>query len=462
MEQLEIKSFVDEQSGLIIKDMTAFIGESIVILFERNGHMLIIDSESFAYIRRRKLPPILAERLQSRCFAESIMCESKCDKEYQVIALPEFFMIDLTNRCNMHCMYCLRDVGNLNRTISTKTVEDICGYIVRYCNENHLQNVTIQPWGGEPLLELDKILLMRKLVLPKKTKVHFSVETNGLLLTDETIDKLYQNKIGLGISIDGNEAVHNVQRIFPDGKGTHEIVEKNLLRAKKWYDKRLGTITTVTKRNAPYIEEILEYFAVELGLSNVKFNFVHKSMFSDCDGLCLSKEEIADIEIKLLSKLTELIERGYRITEYNMKVKLKNILFKQYSDICHSCGCSGGRKMIVFDMEGRIFPCELTDIPSENIGSIYTGEKLTNFVADAMKHRDFFDLKQSELCKECLWYVFCRGGCTVRAISADKRPPEIDEIECAVNRSLYPALMQLILEKPGVVNQILGEMVLEA
>lgn len=117
--------------------------------------------------------------------------------------------------------------------------------------------------------------------------------------------------------------------------------------------------------------------------------------------------------------------------------------------------------MIVFDMEGRIFPCELTDIPAENIGSIYSGEKLTKLVADAVKHGDFFDLKRSELCKECLWYVFCKGGCTVRAISAGKRPPEIDEIECAVNRSLYPALMQLILEKPGVVNQILGEIALE-
>lgn len=32
----------------------------------------------------------------------------------------------------------------------------------------------------------------------------------------------------------------------------------------------------------------------------------------------------------------------------------------------------------------------------------------------------------------------------------------IDHIECAVNRSLYPALMELILKKPDVVNKMLG------
>lgn len=457
MDQIEIKSFEDKTSGLVVKVMTAFVGEDKVILFERDGHMLIVDHEVFTHIRRKNLPLELADRLQNRCFTENFVSENSCGEGCQATVLPEFFMIDLTNRCNMHCRYCLRDVGNSDSVISTTTVKDICSYIVQYCDENRLQNVTIQFWGGEPLLEPDKILLIKKLLVPKATKVHFSIETNAILLTDEIIEKLYQNKIGLGISIDGYGAVHDAQRIFPDGRGTHEIVEKNLLRAKKWYGSRLGTITTVTKRNAPYIEETLEYFAATLGLSNIKFNFVHESVFSDCGGLCLSKEEIADTVIRLLNKLVELIERGYCITEYNMKVKLKNLLFRQYSDICHSCGCYGGRKMIVFDMKGGIFPCELTDMPEESVGSIYDNEKLPQILSNAVKNRDFFILKKAALCEECPWYVFCRGGCTVRAISVAKRPPEIDEIECAVNRKLYPALMQLILEKPDVVNQILSE-----
>ena len=368
---------------------------------------------------------------------------------------PEFFMVDLTNRCNMRCRYCLRNVSGGDRSISKKTLSDICDYIVQYCEKHRLKDVSVQPWGGEPLLELDAILFMKEKIVPTGTKVHFSIETNGLLLNEKTINLLYENRIGIGISIDGTELLHDAQRITESGAGTHMIVEKNLQQARQLYGERLGTITTVTSKNVDGIEDILEYYAVQLHLTNVKFNFVHESMFSNCDGLCLDKEKIAEATVRILQKIVELNERGYYISEYNMKTKLVNILYQKYTDICHSQGCCGGRKMITFDMEGRIYPCELTDTPEENIGSIYDGTDLIALVSDAAQKRDFFIPKRADVCRDCEWYLFCRGGCTVRAISAGKRPPAIDEIECAVNRSLYPALVELVRTKPDIVNRIL-------
>lgn len=367
---------------------------------------------------------------------------------------PEFFMIDLTNRCNLHCRYCLRNVDINGKSVSNETLIDICKYIVKYCDENRLRDITIQPWGGEPLLELDKILLMSKYVSPRNTKVHFSIETNAVLLSEEIINTLYDHKIGLGISIDGYKEIHNLQRVFVDGRGSHEIVEKNLMLAKKRYGKRLGTITTVTKYNAPYCEQILEYFVHTLKLSNVKFNYVHESMFTRCDDLCLSTEEIAKTELKILNKLVELNEKGYTIKEHNIGVKIKNLITGKYSDICNSCGCQGGRKMIVFDMYGNIFPCELTDIPNESIGSIYDDITLPKIILEAENKRDFYVLKTDAKCAKCSWYPFCKGGCTVRTISAKRRPPNIDEIECAVNTSLYPALTKLISERPEIAYRL--------
>lgn len=319
-----------------------------------------------------------------------------------------------------------------------------------------MKDISVQPWGGEPLLKLDEILFMREKICPVGTNVHFSIETNGLLLSENMLNILYENKIGIGISIDGTKELHDAQRVGANGAGTHETVERNLIRAVEQYGDRLGTITTVTKKNVTGIEDILEYYAVRLNLTNVKFNFVHESMFSDCSELCLDKDEIADAAVRIMKKIVELNERGYHISEYNMKTKLKNILYLQYSDICHSKGCCGGQKMIVFDREGMIYPCELTDTPAESIGSIYDDADLIDIVSGAMVNRNFFIPKRAEICEECGWYVFCRGGCTVRAISTGKRPPAIDNVECAVNRNLYPALVELILDKPEIVNQIMG------
>lgn len=455
MTSYKIPSFTEEKTGLIVKDISCFQDGERVLLFESSGHILIADSSILKMLVNKKIHPHVIRKLVSRGFivSEAICSQTMCKK-----IVPEFFMVDMTTHCNMQCRYCLRDVNNCRISISEEILMDICSFIKRYCRECGVRNITVQPWGGEPLLELDKILLMRKLLNIENTKVHFSIETNALLLNERNLHTLYDNKIGIGISIDGFKEVHDSQRVLINGQGTHHLVEENLLRTQTLYGNRLGTITTVTKKNCDYIEEILEYFAIKLHLTNVKFNFVHKSLFSDCSGLCLTKAEISDTVLRILNKLVELNERGYIISEHNIKTKLKNLLFHEYSDICHSCGCHGGRSMIVFDMQGKIYPCELTDTPEESIGSIYEPNcSLNDLVEHASRTKDFYMSKKEDICNSCDWYVFCKGGCTVRTMSIGKRPPHIDEIECSVNLSLYPALIKLILEKPQIVNRFLNE-----
>ena len=455
MERSVIQQFVDPGSGRIFRSAIVFSAGDNVLLFEKKGHMLLTDTAYASILKSGAIPADLLRKLNSRGFLSGQTKTPGCTEACQI--RPEFFMIDLTNKCNMRCKYCLRNVVGGQESMQQGALRDICAYINAYCEKEKLTDVSIQPWGGEPLLELDSILLMRQLIKPAHTRVHFSIETNGLLLNQENINTLYKNRIGIGISIDGYQAVHDSQRVMPDGAGSHRQVEYNMRLAQHRYGKQLGTITTVTRNNAPHIEKILEYYATQLKLTNVKFNFVHKSMFSNCDGLCLSCKEISSTEIRILEKLIELNECGYSISDYNIRVKLKNLLFRQYSDICHSNGCAGGRKMIVFDMRGDIYPCELTDIPEENIGSIYDGRELIETIRQAMQKSSYFIQKKESTCDECEWYVFCKGGCTVRTISVGNRPPAIDIVECAVNSALYPALVELILTKPQVVNQMLGK-----
>lgn len=458
IERYESESFVYTEKAEKIKRMIVYYTDDWSFFFEPiTGHVLIADRMQFDNIQNHMVSEDFFGKLRNHGFVEGkcVISEyAQCDIK------PEFFMIDLTDKCNMRCKYCLRNVDNIGKSISSDVLYKICDYINNYCNQYQISNISIQPWGGEPLLEIEKIINMRKRIKPQITKVHFSIETNGLLLTKENVHLLYDKHIGIGISIDGFDSVHNSQRIFPNDLPTHKIVEKNLLYTKSVFGERLGTITTVTRNNAPYIEEILDYFAQKLKLKNVKFNFVHQSIFFDCKGLCLDENEIASTIVRVLNRIIQLNEQGYFIAEHNINVKLHNLLTAEYTDICHCRGCSGGKKMIVFDMNGNIYPCELTDIQSESFGNISDDKDLIELVKKSSCEKDFFIPKKADVCKNCDWYCFCRGGCTVRGISCGKRPPEIDTIECAVNRALYPALVELILTKPEIVNRMLGYEVL--
>lgn len=457
IEEYIIGGFWDQRTGRQFKNIRAYIGENRGAIIEDKGHIILLRREYIDEIMKKKIPYEISQKLISRSFFQSdkaIVCpNNKC----MLDSMPEFFMIDLTRKCNMHCKYCLRDVTTSDQSISRDILTDICCYIIDYCKQYKLKDITIQPWGGEPLIELDNILYMKKMMEKLNTNVHFSIETNAILLNEDILDELYKNKIGIGISIDGYKELHDLQRVNVNGMPTHAKVEFNLMNAMKKYKGKVGTITTITKNNANYIEQILEYYAIELGLKNVKFNYVHKSMFTECEELCLSNEEISETELRMLDKIIELNEKGYEIAEKNIVTKLKNLLLKKYTDICHSNGCSGGRKMIVFDMLGNIYPCELTDVPKEKIGNIYEDADLPALIKHSLTTKDFFEEKREEKCNDCMWYEFCKGGCTVRAISKGRRPPKIDEIECTVNTVLYPALMKLIVEKPGIVNKLIGE-----
>ena len=448
-----LKAFTDSKSGKKFVGGFLYRCDEKSLLTDGKGHIIILDSYTSDLLCNQTIPKRLLSVFKSRGFLDGYSA-CFCSKSIK----PEFFMIDLTSRCNMACKYCLRDIHSDGETMSEEILKQICEYIVDYCNETNLSHVSIQAWGGEPLLEWKSILAMRKWIQPDTTKVHFSIETNATLLSEGILNKLYDARIGIGISIDGTEQCHNKQRVFVSGKETHTIVETNLRRALDKYGKRLGTITTITTQNCNQIADIIEYFAVDLGLRNIKCNFVHESKFAvNARNLCLSKDEIVATELKLLDKIVELTERGYHIQEKNILTKIRNLLFSEYSDICLSRGCNGGKKMIVFDRLGNIYPCELTDFPEEAIGNIReTDKSLIDIVKNSMATNVYFIAKHMEKCDTCPWYLYCGGGCTVRILNSGSQPPAVDEIECAVNSALYPAIIELVLTKPQVINTMLG------
>lgn len=449
----------DIDSEYIFVGSNVYISNDRSVLFEKNGHLLITSTDNVRLLMNRQLPKNIVDILKSRRFIRNKRLNND---EYNVDIKPEFFMIDMTNRCNMRCEYCLRNIDDGEQSIDYNVLNDIIDYIINYCEENKLKNVSIQAWGGEPMLEKNKVLYLSNKLKINNTKVHFSIETNATLLTEENICQLHENRIGIGVSIDGTKYTHNKHRKFISGIDSYDIVAENLLKAQKIYDNKIGTITTITKQNYEQIENIIENLVINLGIYNIKINFVHESCFRECHQLCLTTEEIADAELRILKKIVELQEQGYKVVEHNILVKLKNILLRKYSDVCLSCGCCGGKKMIVFDMSGNIFPCELTDMPEYSIGNIYNGISLVNQIKMAMASKNlFFNEKKCDECNDCYWQIFCRGGCTVRALSKNGIQ-NIDEIECEVNKVLYPELMKLIIEKPMVVNAMLGDEVIDA
>lgn len=462
LRQTQIEPFKESDSNLSFKGAHVFSYKNKHLLIEDHGHIIIVDDSILDSLKNKRINDDLGIKLIQRNFAcyQSDFSGGLDERDDNFDIKPIFFMIDLTQNCNMGCRYCLRENGHVNKTMTEDKLDDICDYICDYCNQMDVDIITVQPWGGEPLLEYEKILRIRDRFSQKGISPCISIETNGTLLNEEIINKLYERHIFINVSIDGTEEVHDKQRVLLNGAATHKTVADNIKLLQKKYGDQVSVITTITKNSIPYIEDILEYLAKELKLKSIKVNFVHKSDFVDNDELCLSEKEISDCTLRIFDEIIKLNENGYQIYEYNILTKLMNILAHKKNDICISRGCNGGKKMITFGFEGDIYPCDVTDYPEEKLGNIYDGRSLIQMVSEAEKSHDYFIEKSADSCKSCPWKFFCRGGCTVRVKCNGLEPPCIDSIECANNWALYPRLIELILKKPDLVNKLVDFSVL--
>ena len=444
MDEMLVEEYADKEKHIVYEKCTAFTNGKKYYLLNELGYSILIDRELFNMLQQKKVSTDFASKLLQHRLAKFDNL-NHCDLCTNHEIRPEFFMIDLTTQCNLNCKYCFRDVNNPEnyKSISEEMLNKICSYILDYCMKHEVKKISIQPWGGEPLLEMKKIKWMYDFFQNTSVSVHFTIETNGVLLTEENVKWLFEHNVSIGISIDGNKKIHDQQRVFANTKGSFEYVLRGIQNVKKYYGDNFGIINTITWNSIDYIEDILDFYAKDIDIKHVKFNFVHESEFAT--NLCLNKEQVINGTKRVYKKIMSL--------NMNIRHKLLNLLIRDNSDICVSRGCMGGMNMIVFDMEGYIYPCELTDYAEERIGNVKETVDLIKIVKDAKETKAYFKEKEDVSCLSCSWKYFCKGGCSIKAkLSGTKK----DDLECTINNTLYPEMIESILNKPKLVNEFLN------
>lgn len=410
-------------------------------LLAKNGCAIIIDDELFESIRKKEVCDNLKIKLIQHGLAivpgkKMFLCEKKIDIRY--------FIIDLTKKCNFDCIYCFRDFQNKS-VMTQDTLDDVLWYIVKYCEQESIKKIGVQFWGGEPLLALERIEYVVRFFEKTELEVTFDIETNGSLITPEIAEKLFRWGIQIGVSLDGPPQLQNRQRSFVGGMSSAEAVEQGIQNLQKYYGNNIGGITVITRHNFNHIKEIMDYFIYKIHLHSMKFNLVRDNPHATEKRLALTTDEIMWFVGELFEYLNAYHLLGAKFSEGNIEVRLKNLLERSRISCCISNGCQGGRCMISFDQNGNIFPCEMTDFLEEKIGSIYDGKKLDEQIEQAMEKNRFFLPKKDEKCEKCPWWCYCGGGCSSRNRYLN-RDGQVDEVECALNKAIYPKLIEGILK----------------
>jgi len=153
-------------------------------------------------------------------------------KEKRCIIFHVYYGQIATSECNLQCKYCFGEsIDDFDEDFDDDTEVDYnlprkinydLDLLKEFCSKDPECVLTF--YGGEPLLELDKLRQIMDKIEPK----HFIIQTNGLLL--DKLEPKYVNRLHtILVSIDGQESLTDYYR----GKDTYRKVVDNLKRIKK-------------------------------------------------------------------------------------------------------------------------------------------------------------------------------------------------------------------------------------
>ncbi len=210
--------------------------------------------------------------------------------------------------------------------------------------------------GGEPLLEvtlIEQIIDYFILTTYLKKSIWFGkfrimIQSNGVLVDKPDVQrflKKYKNMLSLGITIDGTEVKHNLQRVFPNGSGSYSIVEKNYKLAvnQKFTD---STKVTFGSEDLKYLKESIIHLW-KMGIQSVPANVVYEDIWKDGDD---------DIYLEQLISLADYIIDNQLWDKYNTTFFSDSIGFKAPDEEIMHPICGTGN-MYCVDADGDIYNC---------------------------------------------------------------------------------------------------------
>lgn len=312
--------------------------------------------------------------------------------QYNILTL----IIAPTLKCNYRCVYCFEDVENaITAIMNDDTVSDIVKFVSRHIESNvNLKKVSVQWFGGEPLLCFDSVIqnLSQRLINlceSKNIRYESGIITNGYLLKENILEKLIDEcRVNdFQITFDGRKSKYEQYKRPPSG--AYETVKDNIMALSRFiYDSqksaRVNIRINVDKNNCADAELLYNEICQDNKYKN-NFNFYLGRLRGRCGCDFLAIDEFEQCETAFNSVTNKAIKL----------IEPKTVWCSQYT---MNSFCIGP--------EGELYKCEHDfGIKEKVIGDIVNGVAFNDFLLN------YINMKNDIKCKDCKIYPICLGGC---------------------------------------------------
>ena len=320
-----------------------------------------------------------------------------------------------------------------------ETTDRLIERIAEYLDNKGTANISFQ--GGEPLVSGLGYFrhFTEKMSRYPDIETHYSIQTNGTLITEKTARFFKEHDFLVGVSLDGYRENMNYYRISANGSDVFSQVLEGieLLRNEKV---DFNILTVVTRELARHPKALFEFYLAE-GFEYVQLIPCLPALGTEDDGMSLTPELYASFYKSFYKAWKKAYING-RYINVNLFENLTAMIQGYYP---YQCGMLGRCiAQYVVESNGDVFPCDFYCLDDYIMGNIHEhslqelaaskGTALLMSTSDCEK----------KICSSCRFRNICHGGCQRQNICY------LTEYYCAyqeVLEAIIPDLYRMVNKK---------------
>lgn len=342
-------------------------------------------------------------------------------------------IIELTDSCNLKCVYCYRQTKLSNNYLSRDVSEKIIKHILEIDRGQQLKCEFIRVifFGGEPLLNFKMIEYIVSELKDKivNYKLRFSISTNGVLLKSSIIDFLCNNKFNIQVSFEGDDKTQGTSRPFINGNNSYDIIKSNLssLSDEKKEFFTIGLSISKLTLDVP----LAIYNLIDQGFSSFNLLFVIDDVLRINNLTVLDYDFIKKTVDSIVNIFIESIKSGKFITIHPI---FDNLMFLESR--IPTGTCSSTFSIEAFGTSGNIYPCQrflsMSEYSYGNVTNGYDQKKL-----EQIRKKNTPDRVH---CNNCWLESICSGKCAyLQAIYGEG---DINEMSCVIQSIIWDSVIR--------------------
>jgi uncharacterized protein len=287
-------------------------------------------------------------------------------------------------------------------------------------------------------------------------KVTNSIQTNGTLISEQWSELFKVYEVGVGLSVDGPEFLHDRQRMNWGGRGSHRETMRGFTILQR-YGIVPGAICVLTRESLRYPEKLFAFF-LEAGFRQIAFNLEEVENAHPQSSLAVNtiaeRMELIREYRSFISRLYELWRphsRGMVIREFDnmftfFKRKLRDPAYSRRPLETTGLG------ILTIQKNGNMttFSPEFAGGTSREYGNFIVGNVADDSLESILKHPVYLQMQNGvdegvHRCEQsCMYFALCGGGFTSNKYFENGNLETTETITCTLHRQ---TLASTLLDK---------------